>query len=502
MRRERDAEKPPKGHHKRHWHQFSGAYLWAFISVLVAVLYVSHISSAILDDDTAYLAYLGTPPTEPAQAIERALERRVATLPHCDLVEFRLTFRDRYGSNYAGYSALQSVTYSLGRSLGENHIASLVLSHFVNALIAGAAAIGLLLAVSARAGPRKLRLAIAGGILFCALADLLADSRLVPTFWIVNITSAGKTAAELIYSLFIVSPAHSPFGVTPRNFALALFAAGLVLRWRGKPTAAAAVILSIAALHQTYGGLALFLYIAATSVSDPEGLRPLRARLALTAAALLYVWREAHLTQLQVSPLLSGIGVVAVAASGFAVTSSELYQRTLPRAARRFTSQPVYIDAAIIILLCVLVAVVAYVFARSADPITQFYVWADLSTRIWSFARFPLFVAAAMIIIARSKVDQRHVGRAMSALAAFAIIPAAMNIDPGAFERLAREGSAQLGRPAGKTILFPSAEAWLYSKLAAVSAGEIDGPSFAQSVSHSSVRCVDWSERTQPKDAN
>jgi hypothetical protein len=470
--------------------------IWLLLGLLFGLLCLVRISSMPFDDDLNYLAYVGTPPTAQAKAIEAGLERRFASLPNCKHVAFRLTFRDKYASNYIGYAALNSTVYWSARSAGQQRENALINSMLITKALAFALVAGLLLLVSAGTRDIQLNTAIAFALLLSAISEVVAGSGLVPTFGIINIGSASKAILELVYSFIVIPPAHSLFGITPRNVASAIFAVALVLRWRGRSVGAAWAILAIGLVHQTYAGLALFFYAIATSLSDPRALRPMSVRFALVLAALIYAWRETYVLNLGSLALPAGIGIVVVAAASFRIVDSAEYHRHLSRELGHLAGRPVLIDALVIVALCTLISLLALVASQGADPISRHYVWADLATRVWAFARFPGFVAIALVVARLWPQPTQVVSTVMMTMAMLAILAAALEVQRNPVRRLEHAQAALLADAAGgKVVTFPSGEVWLYAHLTAISANEESGAGFARKLRSSSLRCVDWLPR-------
>lgn len=439
-------------------------YVWLAILALLAVLGAMRLSTVTLDDDNLLLAYWGAPVSAEAKAVEYGLHAAALKVPECDVAAFRLGLRERYAANYAGYLTVDTGLYGLMRALGVPADAAVIDAMIATKALLFALAIGGLLWVSARTRDGPLGAALALGLTALAAVDVIAQSGLVPTFWLADLGKPVAAFGKIAYGVAIPAEANSIFGVTPRNAALALFAAAMVLRWRGLPAAGAVAVLLAGAMHQTYGGIALLLFAASAAVSDPKALAGWPVRALLTLAAVIYAMRERYFAsgmgmQLAIVAILI---VGAFAAFWFAATP--LYERLHARVLGKHRDKTLYLDALVIVAVCVLVTAIALVGAHGAARPQRLYLWSDLAMRIWSFARFPLFVAAAWFVGTRFRRDAAIAAAAAAlAMAAFAMI------DWNGPARRSAELAAALDRPAG--LELPRDERWVYAHLGRLAVG-------------------------------
>ena len=373
--------------------------VWLSIAVLAAAIGFARVSAMAMDDDNIWLAYAAIPPSPDAKALEQGLLAYVTSIQECFSSAYRLALRERYTGNYAGYLAVTNAVYSAARAVGIDGIGGLVSAFAAAKLTLYAVFIGLIVWAAARARDAELSSAVALGFVVLAAADILAHSGLIPVFWIVELTTPVEALPKLAYSFIISSEAHSLFGLTPRNAALAMFAAAMVLRWRGMPFAASVAILLTGMMHQTYGGVSLFLFGLLTAVARPEMLERRPAQLVLILSAIIYALRERYFVAGIGLQLLLVAALVLMAAIAFAVVKSDRYRSLRRKLLGRAAGQEILIDAAVCVAICTSVTLIALVAARNADPVTAFYFWADLVMRIWSFARFPVFVAGSLLFI-------------------------------------------------------------------------------------------------------
>jgi hypothetical protein len=379
------------------------AWLWLAIALLIVVMCAARTSTIALDDDNYWLAYVAAGPTVQAKAIERQAAARAAADSRCVEESYRLSLRDRYGANYAGHAAVENavdrtlVALDGGPRSTGTAIAALILTKVLVFLCIG---LGLVWTAAGLKDQEK-RIAVAGAIVALAAFDWLAHTGVVRVFGIYDVRYSLKAAAHLAYSFFVADEPHSLFGLTPRNAALGLLAIALTLKWNGKPVAASAAILATAALHQTYAGIALLFFGAASAVSRPATLKPLGVRLILVLCLLMALLRDRYGTEGAGPRVLAAAVLAAAVLAAFAFIQGAGYQRLRERLTGRFASDEILIDAAVIVVICIVVTLVALIFGRGAEHDVRLYFWSDLAIRIWSFARFPCFVAIALVLARR-----------------------------------------------------------------------------------------------------
>jgi hypothetical protein len=335
----------------------------------------------------------------------------------------------------------------------------------------------LLLWRTAKLEDRTLRLAVAAALVGLAAVDWAAHTGVVPTFWLADVAHPVKAATRLAYNIAIPAESHSLFGLTPRNAALLVFALAMVLRWGGHALAASLAILCIGAVHQTYGGIALLMFVASSALSRPDRLKAWPVRLVLLASLLLFVVRDRTLTstpaaQLALAALLGLCGLAA-----FAVVQSRPYGRFRERLLGRFAADEVFIDTAVMLLLCTLLAALALVLGPSADYAHRIYFWSDLAMRSWSFARFPLFVSIALLALQYLSSSSVRIGAGLAAAAAALAFLVLFQLDPAPGRARSNQFQAALAAIQKPVLDLPADEAGIYAHLIQISTGaEADGP--------------------------
>jgi len=406
------------------------ARTWLATVLLLVLICAARTSTIALDDDNLYLAYLAAGPTAEAKALEGRIADRAAAERACELEAFRISVRDRYAANYAGYSALGG---AINRTIAafearprsvETVIAALIVTKALVSLCIGLA----LVWTAARLKDQGERIAVAAAIVALAGLDWLAHTGALRLYGISDVGYPLKAAVHLGYSFVVADEPHSLFGLTPRNAALGLFAIALMLKWNDRPVAASIVILAIAALHQTYAGIALLLFCAASAISRPDILKPVQVRLILVLCLLLSLLRDRYGTE--------GTGLLAVAAgvltagafAAFAFVQSPAYQRLRDRMTGRFRGDEILIDAGVLVAICICGTLLAMIFGPSSEGPVRLYFWSDLAIRIWSFARFPFFVAVALILARWFARPSRAIA-ATTVTAAILSIAVALQID-------------------------------------------------------------------------
>lgn len=441
-----------------------GPHVWLAILALLAVLGAARLSTVTLDDDNLLLGYWGAPVSADAKAVEHDLHAAALKVPECDVAAFRLGLRDRYAANYAGYLGVDTALYHVARAFGLPAERAVIAAMIATKALLFALVIGGLLWVSARTRDGPLAAALALGLTALAAVDVVAQSGLVPTFWLADLGKPIAAFGKIAYAVAIPAEANSVFGVTPRNAALALFAAAMVLRWRGLPAAGAVAVLLAGVMHQTYGEIALLLFAASAAVSDPKALSSWPVRALLTLAAVICVLRESYFglgLGLQLGMIAILVGGAAVA---FWFVTTLLYDRLRARVLGKHADNPIYLDGLVIVAVCLLVTAIAVAGAHGAARPQRLYLWSDLAMRIWSFARFPLFVAAAWFVGTRFRRDAL-IGIAAAVLA----LAAVAEIDWHGAARRDAELAAALNRPAG--LVLPRDERWLYAHLGRLAVG-------------------------------
>jgi hypothetical protein len=443
--------------------------LWIAVIVLVGLLGVARVSATQLDDDTLWLAYASAPAAPDARAIEGDVLSRVTALPGCEDASFRLGLRQRYASNYAGYLAVNTMVYQATRALGVNGATAIVDAMLATKALLYALAVAALLWACVRTRDQILNLALALGLTGLAAADVLSGSGVLPVFSQIDLGKPATAIFRMGYSLAVPSHEHSMFGLTPRNAALALFALAMVLRWRNKPVAAAVAVLLMSAAHLTYGGIGLFLFAATTSIAKPTALSGWTTRAVLVLAAVLCVARDRYFGAGSL-PVLPILGAVVVMAAGLLAVGSPLYARLRERILGRFADREVLIDVVVLLLACVAITAIAIVGASRADPVARLYLWSDLAMRIWSFARFPMAIGAALLLLSWIRLPAAPRYAAIGAIAAVAAVVAALQIDWSGGSRRDDEMAAALVLP-GSGLEFRRDETPLYAHLALIAAG-------------------------------
>jgi len=443
--------------------------LWIALGVLTMCLALESLSRIRMDDDNLYLAYAAQPDRALASGIENSVIERIAASPHCEQAAYRLTLRQRYVTNYAGYLAVQGALQRL--------MAPLVASPATQLLAASLAAKGLflvlfavsLLLVAARAADRRLTLAFVLAFLLLAAAEIAMQRILLGA----RLDRTGKLLVEIL-----LGRANSPFGVTPRNAALLLFAIALLLQWRGAWTWASAAILLISPLHQTYAGLGLALFSLALLVSRPEAFARTGVRLLLTGAGLVYLLREQFFASSGwLVRIAAAAALIGVAALCFRVVGSRTFAEFRRARLGRLAERELLLSIGSLLAVAALVALVSLVGSRlTHDANARTYFFTELTTRVLGFVRFPAAMALGLLVAHRYASDvatfRLTAGSAVACLALGAA--ACLNVDRESWTRLSGELEQQLGRPSERRVFKPPREeARIYAHLALVASGAL-----------------------------
>ena len=436
------------------------------------MLCVARVSTTRVDDDNMWLAYAASPASPDAKAMEQAFVAQVTLQPGCEVSAYRLTLRERYAGTYAGYLAVQRVIHSVWTAFSPAGIASILGATLMAKLLISLALTGALVLIVARTRDPLMATAFVG-----ALAALIAGeiaTRWLPNYWIVDVGKPVNAIAKLAYGLVVPLEAHALFGATPRNAALDLFAAGFVLKWQGSYRAAALMILSVGLAHQTYAGLAVLLFSLATAVSRPTVLGAWSVRATLIVAAITYVMRERYFGGASLGVQVVVIAVlISFVAGAFALVASPWYARFRIRALGATAARDILLDASVCILFAGIVTAVCLVAGPlDSDPITRSYFWSELATRIWSFVRFPAFVAAALFVLSHIRLAEGPRNATLAVAASVLCVLAFVQIDRAAPVRQLRELASLISAlPATADLLPTSEEDRLYANLALVATG-------------------------------
>lgn len=471
-------------------------FLWLCLAVLAISLCAQRASTIPMDDDNLYLAYGAQSDVALAAPLEQRLIDRITAAPGCDEPAFRLAFRKRYSTNYAGYAALQRAL-QFGATLfvepGQQSIivASLAAKALVLLLISIA------LGASAIRGPsRELEGAVVCA--FIALVALEFATGWVPAPVRVDITNLAATLGQQASSLFVIARQNSYFEVTPRNGALLLFVVALVLKWQGHLTAAALAVLLLGPIHQTYGGIGLVLFAVASAVSRPDVFATGLRRAILVGAGLVYVVREHFLERFDVGVQVAcALALVVAALLFFRGVGSTRLAAWRQRFLRGWAGREIPLDAASLLGFVLLVTLLSWVGDQVLqDPLTRRYAWSNLPVRTLSFVRLPVFAAGFWLLLARTQWLTTPRGRSWFA-AACALGCLALSwlhvsrTDTHAYERLQSELSQNLRRPRGGRAFKPIAEEKrVYAYLTLVAAGQM-APAAAEAniIGKRKIRC-------------
>jgi hypothetical protein len=444
-------------------------WIWTAIALLFLTLSGAGGSTGALDDDNLWLAYLSVTPTAQAKTIERQLIDRTAKVDGCSIEAFRFSLRERYGANYAGYIGLNNVVYrAMERVEGQGPNAA-VRALIVTKLLVFISIAILLVYFAGRLRDLRLNLAVAAALMAMAALDWISHTGAVPVLWIADLGGGTKALSLLAYNFVFASEGHSIFGLTPRNAGLMLFAIAIVLRWSARPTAAACVVLFAGVLHQTYGGLAVVLFTTMTAFSRPEALRSWPVRLLLTFSVLMFVIRDRVLAVglIPQFALATFFGLSALAA--FALIQSSAYLGLRRRLLGKLQQEEVTLDAVVAVLICLFITAVAMTFAGNAEPYMRLYFWSDLATRIWSFARFPVFVAVAFGLLRLLPVKGPAVPIALCTVTIVLSGLALLQVDRTPQWAGPRPLGAALADSQPPLLTLPADEATVYARLLAIS---------------------------------
>jgi hypothetical protein len=264
----------------------------------------------------------------------------------------------------------------------------------------------------------------------------------------------------------------------------------MLLKWRGRLTAAVLALLVIASLHQTYGGIGLVLFSVASSLTRPDVFAAPLRRVVVIGAGLVYVLREHFLQRHDILiQILTAGGLVLAALLFFDVVGSARFAALRQRCLGRWAAREVVVDAAALLGFVALITLLSWVGDRvMQDPITRRYVWANFPIRTLSFVRFPMFIALFWLALVRSRWLSSSRGRAwfaaacgLSCLALAGLCLA--NVDTRVWGRLRGQMEKNL-HPARKRGIFnpQSEENRIYAHLTMVAAGELEPDAAERSI--------------------
>jgi hypothetical protein len=455
-------------------------FMWLCLAVLAISLCTLRASTIPMDDDNLYLAYGAQRDVALATPLEQSLIDRIAAVPGCEEPAFRLTFRKRYSTNYAGYAAVQrAVQYGATLFVPPGQESIIVASLGAKALVL--LLLSIALGFAAIRGPSR----EVEGAAVCSFITLVAldfAPGWVPAPVRVDITNLALTLGEQVSSLFVIARQHSYFEVTPRNGALLLFVVTLLLKWQGHLTAAVLALLMLAPIHQTYAGIGLVLFAIASAVSRPDVFATSLRRAVLVLAGLVYVVREHFLERLDIwVQIACALALVVAALLFFRGVCSRRFAAFRQRVLGSWAGREIPLDAASLLGFVLLVTLVSWVGDQvMQDPITRRYAWANLPIRTLSFVRFPVFIAGFWLLLARTQWLARPKGRSWFAAACGLSCLAlswvhASRIDTHAYHRLQNELSQNLSKPRGGRPFKPIAEEKrIYANLTMVAAGQME----------------------------
>jgi len=351
-----------------------------------------------------------------------------------------------------------------------------------------------LVAVAAKVQDKRLNMALAFGMLTVLAGEILTPW--VRTVMIVDVGEPIEAAAKLLYSFFVPNHAHMLSGETPRSAALVLFAIALVLKWNDRPVLAALTIVAMGFVHQTYGGVGLLLMSVLFAISKPEALDLRSVRLTLVAAVLIYIWQEKFFGDREVaSQWLLVVTVFAAAATAFTICRSSQYRRLVARMLDPLASEEQQLDALVCVLAAAIITGVCLIGgALEANPITGRYLWSDLATRIWSFVRYPAFVAAALWAMSHWPSLLRHGRAAIGTISVVLCLTALAQIDPKAPGVQAHHlAELSFGAPRSPVQDPMAEEDRVYAQLLSVAMGLRNaGAAHVALVEERPIRCTDW----------
>ncbi|MEY2932716.1 MAG: hypothetical protein RL033_3465, partial [Pseudomonadota bacterium] len=376
------------------------ALLWVSVAVLVVTMCVGRVSAIRFDDDNLYLDYWAQSDPSRAEPLESRLIERVRATPGCEAMTHRLSLRQRYGTNYAGYLAVQHALQT---------VAEHVVPHGPPAIIAGTIAVkalfflvmtAALFALGWRVRERPLALGIVLAFLLLAAADIA--THWLPSYVIVDVDDPARAAWQVAYSLFFPASALSTFGITPRNPALLLFSIAVVLLWRRQWVAASVAILLMSPLHQTYASVGLALFSVTALIAVPEAFAPRAARIALCLAGLVYLYRERLFAGLGPLPrMASAAALLGVAFLGFSIAASPRFLALRRRFLGGWAERPLVTSAAVLSVFAVTIGLGSLLGNALSTAPTYHNMWAESAGRIGSFARLPVAIAIITTLLAR-----------------------------------------------------------------------------------------------------
>jgi hypothetical protein len=454
--------------------------MWMCLALLAICLCAARVSQINMDDDNLFLAYAAQSEAERAAPLEQSLIDRIATVSGCEESAYRLSLRKRYSSNYAGYLRAQRILQSIAERFVRPGQASVVAATLgVKAVFFLVGSLALLI-IASRVASRDVEAAVVSSFIVLVAMDLV--TRWASTVQLVNINSLALTAEQMMASFFVAAKPHSYFGVTPRNAAILVFVVALLLKWQGRLTAATLALLLIAPIHQTYGGLALVMFAAASTISRPTVFATTSRRIILISAGLVYVLREHFLEHLDpwVQAACS-LALVAAALLLFRIVCSARFAAVRERILGRWVEREIACDAITLVALVVLITLLSWGGARvTKDALSRRYVWANFPSRALSFVRFPAFIACFWLLSTRLRwaASSKNRARFAATCAVSGLVLSGVcvsQVDVHAWKRLQREVKHQLGPPRDRDAFRPqSEEGRIYAYLAMIAARQRD----------------------------
>lgn len=457
------------------------------LALLVAHLFIGHAHNYIVapDDDRLWLYGSGAALGRQAR-LDAVSDQIAASLPDASR-QFRFEARRAYDANYIAASVVYRVgnvatRWLWGAPNAENYPAFLVRSQ--------AAGFGLMYSVmclvvlvAAAMLPWRMGLALVlavaltGG--FEALFDLAGDTwhGLPHTMPIVGQPGDLATAFGRNVPGLLINPqtGFSPFGDTPRNHFLLMMLPLFALRWCGRHGAAYTFLLALSFLHQSQTGLLAAVLVTLDATLRPEIFRTRSVQIAGVAIAVVFVWREALDSVMNLGPVVMAVGaallgLVALAwlrASGRTTIGTGRLASWRTRARRR---GDVTADVVGLAVLWALAWIASYVGNLMASPVDSLYFWSQIGGRMLAMLRPAFVLALALWFVGRLLLDVRpqlaFAGAALLLVPGLLLLP---RYDANRLDTMAARAArldAQAGWPPDWSTLGAQSEEVVYYSLA------------------------------------
>lgn len=223
-----------------------------------------------------------------------------------------------------------------------------------------------------------------------------------------SIASVADSAWYLFFTFVGGGSEYSIFGYTPRSQLYLIALAAFLLRWNGAWTAAYAIVVALAVVHQSMAALVLAMFIAIDVIARPYIFN--QWIIALCAVGIgLELYRETLFADFGMWPFIAtmvgaGAGVFAVSAliarSGIRIPFHQTAIRiTAP--CRRLLERLGPIGSDLVLgMACALGTIpIAIVMCRIADPLSALTFWSWLPIRLMMIVQPAVFVGLSILLI-------------------------------------------------------------------------------------------------------